>query len=438
METYFRELSETLCASVTAGEVLLINYQGEDSDFARLNHNKIRQAGHVRQQTLHLIVINNGRQSSASLPLAGSLNQDLARARSMLGRLREQLPLLPEDPYLNYAVEVRNILNHSENGLPAAGDALESLMTAAQGLDLVGIWAGGEMSHGFANSLGQFNWHSSYSFNLDWSIYREGDKAVKLNYAGFTWDQDALVQKIATARETLDLLAHKPKTIEPGQYRVFLTPSALYELMEMVSWGGFGLKSHRTAQTPLLRMVREDATLHQAVTISENHAAGLTPRFTRAGFIKPDRIELIKEGVYRGCLANRRSAKEYSEAVNCGIEQPQSLELSGGQLQQNEAFEALDTGLYISNLWYCNFSDRNHCRITGMTRFACLWVEHGRPLYPVNVMRFDESIYHILGDRLEGLTREQEHILDSSSYEWRSNASARLPGALVNDFTFTL
>ena len=57
---------------------------------------------------------------------------------------------------------------------------------------------------------------------------------------------------------------------------------------------------------------------------------------------------------------------------------------------------------------------------------------------PVNVMRFDESIYHILGDRLEGLTREQEHILDTGSYGWRSDASARLPGALVNDFTLTL
>jgi len=73
-----------------------------------------------------------------------------------------------------------------------------------------------------------------------------------------------------------------------------------------------------------------------------------------------------------------------------------------------------------------------------MTRFACLWVEHGRAVAPVNVMRFDESIYHILGDQLEALTRECEHILDNSSYEWRSDASAQLPGALVNDFTFTL
>ncbi len=438
VENCFRELSEKLFAGVSAGEVLLLNYQGEDSDFVRLNSNKVRQAGHVRQQTLHLDLINKGRETSASLPLAGQLDDDLARAQSVLGRLREQLPLLPEDPHLNYAGEVHNSSHCGDNTLPAANEALEQLLNVADALDLVGVWAGGEMSHGFANSLGQFNWHSACSFNLDWSIYRQGDKAVKQNYAGFAWDSEILTQKIAQARDTLELLGQKPRTLEPGQYRVFLTPTALNELMKMVSWGGFGLKSHRTAQTPLLSMVREGVALHKDVTISEHHADGLTPRFTRAGFIKPDSVELIKDGAYRDCLANRRSAREYNAAVNCGIENPQSLHIAGGELHRNDVFSALDSGLYISNLWYCNFSDRNHCRITGMTRFACLWVEQGKPVAPVNVMRFDESIYHILGDRLEGLTREHEHILDTGSYQWRSDASARLPGALVNDFTFTL
>jgi len=438
MEDYFRELSDTLCAGLAAGEVLLLNYRGESSDFVRLNHNRIRQAGHVHQQALELDLVRDGRESGASMPLSGSLDTDLGQARVLLERLRTQLPLLPEDPHLNYATDVNNSVHHGEDLLPEPGAALETLLEAARGLDLVGIWAGGEQSQGFANSLGQFNWHSAHSFNLDWSIYRTGDRAVKQNYAGFVWSDDYLARKIAYDRETLELLGQEPRTLAPGRYRVFLSPAALYELLEMVSWGGFGLKSHRTAQTPLLGMVRDGFTLHAEVNLTENHAAGLTPRFTRAGFIKPDRVVLIESGGYRDCLANRRSAREYGAAVNCAGEYPQSLELGGGRLHQDEVFSALGTGLYISNLWYCNFSDRNHCRITGMTRFACLWVEQGRPVAPVNVMRFDESIYHILGDCLEGLTREHEHILDAGSYEWRSTASARLPGALVNDFTFTL
>ena len=438
METCFRELGERLCEDLADDEVLLLNYSGEDSDFVRLNHNRIRQAGHVRQQALELDLVANGREAGAAMPLGGVLEDDLSRARALLQRLRERLPLLPEDPHLNYATGVNSTVHHGENRLPAAGEALEQLIDAARGLDLVGVWAGGEMSRGFANSLGQYNWHSAHSFNLDWSVYREGDKAVKQNYAGFAWDHDILAGKIARDRETLALLGQTPRTLAPGRYRVFLSPAALFELMEMVSWGGFGLKSHRTAQTPLLGMLREGRTLHPGVSISEHHAAGLTPRFTGEGFIKPDRVALVEAGAYRDCLADSRSAREYGTAVNASGEQPASLEIGGGGLDGGAVFGALDTGLYVSNLWYCNFSDRNHCRITGMTRFACLWVEQGRPVAPVNVMRFDESIYHILGDRLEGLTREQEHILDTGSYGWRSDASARLPGALVNDFTLTL
>ncbi|MGD8630710.1 MAG: metallopeptidase TldD-related protein [Gammaproteobacteria bacterium] len=438
MEEYFRELSDTLCAGLAAGEVLLLNYRGESSDFVRLNHNRIRQAGHVRQQALELDLVRDSRVSGASMMLCGSRDIDLAGARVLLEQLRARLPLLPEDPHLNYASEVHGSYSRGENRLPEPGVAVETLLAAARGLDLVGIWASGEQSRGFANSLGQFNWHSTHSFNLDWSLYREGDKAVKQNYAGLAWSDDFLDRKFDYDRETLELLGQKPRTLTPGRYRVFLAPAALYELMEMVSWGGFGLKSHRTAQTPLLGMVREGFTLHRDVNIIENHASGLAPRFTRAGFIKPDRVTLIEAGAYRDCLASNRSAREYGTTVNCAGEQPASLEIGGGGLHQDEVYSALDTGIYISNLWYCNFSDRNHCRITGMTRFACLWVEKGRPVAPVNVMRFDESIYHILGDCLEGLTREQEHILDAGSYTWRSDVSARLPGALVNDFTLTL
>lgn len=438
MESYFRELSELLCARLTGDEVLLLNYQGETSDFVRLNKNKIRQAGRVQQQTLYLALIVAGRECTATFSLSSRREEDFARAEKLLRRLREKLGYLPEDPHLHFATMVHHTAHCTANQLPAPNEAIDTLIDAASGLDLVGLWASGEMSHGFANSLGQFNWHSSFNFNLNWSLYRETDKAVKQDYAGFTWDPNALVQRITAGRETLALLGQRPKRLEPGKYRVYLAPSALYELLQLLNWGAFGLKSHRTAQTPLLRMVREGATLHHAVTLRENHADGLTPCFTRGGFIKPDIVELIREGAYRDCLANARSAKEYGVSVNCGIEHPKSLELTAGDLHAHDVFTALDTGLHISNLWYCNYSDRNLCRITGMTRFACLWVEKGRPVAPLEVMRFDETIFHILGDCLEGLTRERERIIDSSSYEWRSDASAWLPGALVKDFTLTL
>jgi predicted Zn-dependent protease len=92
----------------------------------------------------------------------------------------------------------------------------------------------------------------------------------------------------------------------------------------------------------------------------------------------------------------------------------------------------------VSNLWYLNFSDRPAGRITGMTRFATFWVEHGRIVAPATPMRFDDSIYRMLGENLAGLTRERELLLDPSTYGERSTSSSRLPGALLNSLKFTL
>ena len=76
--------------------------------------------------------------------------------------------------------------------------------------------------------------------------------------------------------------------------------------------------------------------------------------------------------------------------------------------------------------------------MTGMTRFATFWVENGKIVAPLNVMRFDESFYRMFGTNLIGLTREREMLLDNETYGGRHVTSSRIPGALIEDFPFTL
>ncbi len=121
-----------------------------------------------------------------------------------------------------------------------------------------------------------------------------------------------------------------------------------------------------------------------------------------------------------------------------GDEFPQSVDVGAGDLPSDDVLRRLDTGIYINNLWYLNFSDRPNCRTTGMTRFATFWIENGRIQAPLNVMRFDETVYRALGENLVGLTSEREMILDPQTYSGRSTCSSRLPGALVEEFTLTL
>ena len=100
--------------------------------------------------------------------------------------------------------------------------------------------------------------------------------------------------------------------------------------------------------------------------------------------------------------------------------------------------KTINNGIYISNLWYLNFSDRNNGRMTGLTRFGCFLVQDGELTAPINTMRFDDSVYSMLGENLIGLTSKRELLIDSGTYEERSTSSARLPGAIVNKFKMTL
>jgi predicted Zn-dependent protease len=434
----FFGLFAALNAHLSGDELLFAGFGGERSDFVRLNQNRVRQAGSVESAGLGLTLIRQGRQVEGSCPVSGEADADLARARDLLVRLRERVAHVSEDPYLNFSDVPTTSERHIDAVLPDTTEAIGTLTDLADGLDLVGIWAAGTIVEGLASSIGHSHWHASRSFNLDWSCYLDRDKAVKASYSGFDWQPQTLAHKIAQQRADLNVLGRRERRIEPGRYRAYLAPAALAELMDLLAWGGFGLRDHRTRQTPLLKLATGEQQLSPMLTVFEDHARGLAAGFTDEGFAKPDRVKLIEEGWYQDCLADARSAKEFDATVNAAAEYPESLAIAPGDLTADDALSKLDTGILVSNLWYCNWSDRNACRMTGMTRFGTFWVEHGEPVAPLAVMRFDDSLYHLLGDRLEGLTRERELLLSAETYDGRSTDSTLLPGALVSEIDLAL
>jgi predicted Zn-dependent protease len=305
--------------------------------------------------------------------------------------------------------------------------------------DLVGIYAGGTICRGFANSFGQRNWHEVETFNLEWSLYLKADKAVKNGYAGTVWDSAVFEERLAESAERLFYLDKTPRAVEPGDYRVYLAPRAMEELVALLNWGAWSARARQTRQSALLKL-EHDARLSPKVSMAENTHDGVAPAFQQDGFVKPARVELIRSGALADALVSPRSSVEYALPANAAnaSETPESLDMAGGALRANDALAALDTGIYVSNLWYLNYSDRPAARITGMTRFATMWVERGRIVAPVNAMRFDDTIYRMLGENLVDLTQTPELMLDNSTYDQRTTSSVRLPGALLSGLRFTL
>ena len=438
MKTAFFELADALAREANEHETLLCALAGERSDFVRFNRARVRQPGSVEQRMITLRLVRERRQASATLTIAGN-GDDLARARNAVARLRETLARLPEDPWLMIAETPRSTETVRRGSLPRAEDIAQQVTARAANRDLVGIYAAGTVYRGFANSLGQKNWHESETFNLDWSLHLDADRAVKARYAGFDWDHRAFEERFEAATLELARLAIPRRTIEPGEYRAYLSPRALEELLGMMSWGGFSARARATRQSPLLRMMH-GATLSPLVTLTENIREGIASEFQDEGFVKPAAVPLIANGRLAEALVSPRSAQEYGLTPNGAgpAESPESLDMAPGNLPAPDALAALDTGLYIDNLWYLNYSDRPAGRITGMTRFATFRVERGQIVAPVNVMRFDDALYRMLGENLIDLTRERELLLDASTYEARSTRSMRLPGALLGALKFTL
>jgi predicted Zn-dependent protease len=438
-EAQFTALAEWLKSALTAQERFTLSYNAEVSDFIRFNHAKVRQAGQVQQASVYFKLIADGRHANLNLTLSGDGDVDKQRLDEALHQLRETLTLLPEDPYLLLNEDAWHSNNVQSLPLPDSAHVVAQITRLGEGLDLVGIYAAGPIYRGFASSDGALGWHQANSFNFDWSLFHENGQALKANYAGHDWSDDGFARRFALAREQLAFLGRPAHTLAPGQYRAYLAPAALEEVIGMLCWGGFSAQSLADKTSPLQRLYDGHATLSPRVSIDEQVTGSLSPAFSGEGYPRSD-LSLIVEGAAKDRLVDSRSAAEYGLIANGAGwgESPSALSMKGGSLALDDVLQKLGTGLYISNLWYLNFSDRTAGRMTGMTRFATFWVEDGKIKAPVSTMRFDDSVFSLLGNALEELTTERELILSASTYSQRQTASNLLPGALIRALTLTL
>lgn len=437
---FFLALADRVCKPVPDADRVTLHLAAESSDFIRFNHAVVRQATHVSQGYATLAVVRGKRRIEGQLSLAGRLELDAAALLVERAALLSHLADVPEDPYLLPPESAVSSSRHEAGALPAADAVVAAVTDMARGSDFVGFYAGGPVVRAFADSRGQRHWHHVESFHFDWCLYQHGDKAVKTAYAGTHWDATEFARRVEAGAQRLPMLAREPRHLAPGAYRAYFAPTAMAELLGTLSWGGFSALERRTGTSSLSRLEQRDAKLHPMVSMSEDTALGIAPAFTSDGYARPAHVSLVQRGLATGTLNSPRSACQYGLPANGAgpAESPESLHLAPGDLPEAEALNTLDTGLFVSNLWYLNYSDRQASRMTGMTRFACFWVESGQLVAPLAVMRFDDSFLRMFGEGLIALTDRAELIPQSDTYKQRQLSSVTTPGALVQGWRLTL
>jgi len=438
-DRHFAALADEIIRLREPGEETLCSLSAEQSDFIRFNAAKVRQIGVVQQGRLTLRLISGERHAYSTLTLSGSSEQDLAEATQTLRTLRASLRDTGDDPHLLFDRSSWQRTTFRTGRLPQVEALVRTVAECAAGLDFVGFYAGGSVLEGFASSTGSRGWYQVSNFNFSWSLYDANGRAIKTAYAGDDWDDAVFAQKLGQAARRLEYFSQSPKVLTPGSYRAYFAPDAMRELIGMMGYEGFSAREQATARSPLYKLNSGALHLDPRISVAEDLDLGLTPAFNEDGYLR-ESVSLVTLGRGTGQLTSARSAREFGLQPNGANarEMATSLAMAGGALPEADVLAALGTGLYVGNLWYLNVSDRTQCRLTGMTRFATFWVEDGQISSPVDAMRFDDSLYRLLGSEIEHLTETPELMLEDSTWGQRRTGGMQLPGMVVRSFELTL
>jgi predicted Zn-dependent protease len=439
-EATFDRMVSQLMSGVQGNEHLKLELQGEESQFIRFNNAKVRQSGCVEDGSMTITLMQDQRNGYRSIPITGDWQTDWHQAEQAIAELRQEVPQLPVDPFMVLPQGNATSRENHQGQLLKPEDAVAMLLSGVAGLDFTGIYASGALVRAYADSAGQKHWFGTEFFSVDYSLFTADGQAVKGTFAGSEWNDGAYATKLSESKHQLSQLAQPPKSIPKGQYRTYLAPGAVAELLSMFSWGGVSEDSLQRGGSALGLLQRGEKQFSPLFHLTENFSRGLVPRFNEWGEIAPVELPLIAAGKLVNTLISSRTAKEYGKVANgaSAYESLRSPEILPGNLAMNDIFTALDTGLYLSNLHYLNWSDRPTGRITGMTRYACFWVENGEIVAPIENLRFDESLYQCLGENLLALTDFQEFIPEVGTYYSRTPGGMRVPGVLTEGFTYTL
>ena len=292
MENAFKKISDKLFSSLNKDEVLMLSISGENSDFCRFNQSKVRQIGEVLDSRLSLSLINDNRICHGSITLSRDLENDLKLAEDELDRLKLEVTQLLEDPFLVMPSLSDSLSEKNHGELLSSNNLVDAITPIIKNVDLAGIWASGNIFRGCSNSMGLMHWFETDTFSFDFSLITKEERMVKGTFAGNNWDQSRYESYMESSIEKLKLLERDSVKIEPGNYRTYIAPAGVSDLIDMFSWNGVSESSIQQGQSALIKLKNKDR-LSSCFSLEENFSSGFVPRFNGVGEVSPKVLNII-------------------------------------------------------------------------------------------------------------------------------------------------
>jgi PmbA protein len=320
----------------------------------------------------------------------------------------------------------------------ARAEAVATLVAqAGPGFHAAGAYETSALEVAVANSLGQFCYAPLTQASISTVVSGgEGGTGAAEAYSGraAAIDPEAIGKVASTkARDS-----QQPRDLEAGSYPVVLEPTAVNTLVGFLAFLGFGGRAIAEGRSPFSGKQGAQVAA-PSVHIYDDALSpdGLGLPFDFEGTPK-QRVELIQDGIFRGGVHDRRSAKEAGTSStghalpppNPDGAFPLNLFLGTGEATLEEMIAATDRGILVTRFHYSNVVHPIETIITGMTRDGTWWVEGGEIAYPVKNFRYTQSILEALSN-VEMIGRES--ALASEFFF----ATSRVPALKIASFTFS-
>ena len=144
--------------------------------------------------------------------------------------------------------------------------------------------------------------------------------------------KNEFVENLKETKRYLSYMSLPNKVLKPDQYRCYMAPAAVAELLGTFNWGGMSHSHLKRGNSPLMPMEHEGKSLSPKFTLKEDYSLGLHPRFNEEGDVFAESMVMIREGKLENMLTSSKTAKEFGVESNGAnfAERMKAVQLEGG------------------------------------------------------------------------------------------------------------
>ncbi|MEM4440465.1 MAG: TldD/PmbA family protein [Desulfurococcaceae archaeon] len=231
-------------------------------------------------------------------------------------------------------------------------------------------------------------------------------------------------------------LTERRADFTPGKYNIVISPLVAGNLFNYIARMSSALMiligfSFLARFTPGSRIASDKLSLYDKPRDPLLHGGTGFDDEGTSTYDKP----IVEKGVYATMLHNTGTAKRFGVAStgNAGwiMPRPWNIEISSGELREDELVQELGDGVLITNNWYTRLQNYFEGYFSTVTRDATLLVKNGEIIGDIGRVRITSSFPHLLSN-IKDMTRTVYDIA-----WWEVSIPTRAPYIIVQDVQLT-